>query len=283
MFTVLTLLDGVLFRASGTGPYELGDDHMLARSLGHLPAWMLLAAVLTLVEVARLRWLAATRTRWLGWLPLVGAVVLGGIAWKAEGGMTAIAVLGVGLSLVTLWNAPRPSGWTPARRAWAMFASAAISGIIAEVFKRIVGRERPFLDTEDRSDFHQTTLEHVGAFWVRLGEARAADAPTDQELPAAGTYVWKEGPFVGGWMDDYNLGFPSSHTAVAAGALFLLVRFFPTLWPVAIPLVLLTGWQRMDSNAHFATDVFGGLVIGLLVSRVVAGMLPDRPASATPD
>lgn len=123
----------------------------------------------------------------------------------------------------------------------------AVSGLAAEIVKRIVGRERPFIpETID-----PMTLSQVG-------EARFK-------------------PFLSAFLDDHNLGFPSSHTAVAFAAAFYLMLRWPRVAPIAFLMAAGCAFQRIISSAHFLTDVFGGLVIAMLVALWLDRVLP-RPA-----
>lgn len=67
-----------------------------------------------------------------------------------------------------------------------------------------------------------------------------------------------------------GLGFPSSHAAVAAGAAFMIARLFPGSGWITIPVALACGYTRMEAGAHFASDVFGGFMVGW-VGAVLAG------------
>ncbi|MCA9896517.1 MAG: phosphatase PAP2 family protein, partial [Anaerolineae bacterium] len=51
----------------------------------------------------------------------------------------------------------------------------------------------------------------------------------------------------------------------------VLAAFYPRLRPIAWGLVAIVGFGRIATGAHFATDVVGGAVVGLL-----AGMLAMR-------
>jgi membrane-associated phospholipid phosphatase len=140
----------------------------------------------------------------------------------------------VGAALV-LVNAPsRQSsfrGWL--RSGLDVPVAAALAGVIAEAIKRIIGRERPFVP-EDLSD--PVSL-------LSLGEHRYK-------------------PFLSAFVDDHNLGFPSSHVAVAfAGALCLTLRH-RRLAPLVLALATGCAYQRLAQGAHFLSDVYGGIVIG---------------------
>lgn len=281
-FAVLTVLDAPVFGLLRERHYELTDDHMLARVLGHLPTWLLLAAAVTLAQHGQLRWPFGHTTRWRGRAVLALLAVAVAAAAMAEGLTTAAAALTVWLAVLTRLpsrlGAATPGaglgvrtpvggarGLSHTAAAWLVVLAAALSGLVAEVLKRVIGRERPFVPREGDAQ----TLERAGAFWVRLTEPLATP-PAQPVEPPTGAYVWKEGPLVGGWLDDGNLGMPSSHTAVAAGALLMLCRLYPPLVPACVALALLTGWQRVASGAHFLTDAFVAVVIGALVSGAIA-------------
>lgn len=82
-----------------------------------------------------------------------------------------------------------------------------------------------------------------------------------------GTYVfrpWSERTFHGG-----NLGMPSSHTGVAFGAMWMLVRLYPRAWPVWVTIGLGCGWQRLLDRAHFFSDIYVAAATGFIAAWIV--------------
>ncbi len=59
---------------------------------------------------------------------------------------------------------------------------------------------------------------------------------------------------------------PSSHTAVAVVMSVFLIRLYPALRPLAIPLAMLVGICRVILGAHYPSDVFVGAIIGYVVA-----------------
>ncbi|MFG0286136.1 MAG: phosphatase PAP2 family protein [Phycisphaerales bacterium JB039] len=139
------------------------------------------------------------------------------------------------------------------RRQWALlvFLSATASGLIAEILKRIIGRERPW------------TGDALG------GLDPAAAAEQGARVLEIGDKVHK--PFLHAFWDTTNLGFPSSHAAVAFGATLMAMRFWPGAWPVLLIAGLGCAWQRLITGAHFVTDVYGALAIAWIVSAWIDG------------
>lgn len=71
-----------------------------------------------------------------------------------------------------------------------------------------------------------------------------------------------------------HLSFPSGHTTAAAAlasALACRYQESPIIGVVAYTLAACTGLSRINDNAHWASDVFAGYVIGCYCGRVVAG------------
>ena len=120
------------------------------------------------------------------------------------------------------------SVFTPAafRRAWLLLAGSAGAGILAEFMKLIVARERPI---SGGSIDYQGYVHHIPLIDPLLGQG--------------------------------NLGFPSSHAAVAFGAAITLARLIPGTLPVMIFLALGCAWTRLLMGAHFLTDVAGGAAL----------------------
>lgn len=142
-------------------------------------------------------------------------------------------------------------------KATLIFLSAAVSGLIAEVLKRIIGRERPWTGPPLPPGV--------------TPEVAAAEGIPVREI---GETVHK--PFMHAWVDDHNLGFPSSHAAVAFGAALLAIRFWPGAWAPLLIAAIGCAWQRMATGAHFLTDVYGGAAIAWIVSAWIAGRAAER-------
>ena len=87
-----------------------------------------------------------------------------------------------------------------------------------------------------------------------------------RERPISGGSIDYQGyvqhiPIIDPLLGQGNLGFPSSHTAVAFGAAFTLARIFPGSINVMIFMALGCAWTRMIMGAHFLTDVAGGIAV----------------------
>lgn len=115
------------------------------------------------------------------------------------------------------------------RRATLLLLSAASSGLAAELLKRVIGRLRP----------------------------DAAD----------GWNAFK--PFLRGFVDPSNLGFPSSHAATAFGAAFALAFMHPRTAPVVLAAAVGCAVTRLATGAHFFSDVYAALLISYALSRLL--------------
>jgi membrane-associated phospholipid phosphatase len=126
---------------------------------------------------------------------------------------------------LALWLEYRARDPLHARKAWWLLFGPAIAGGVAELLKLLVRRGRP--------DLHE------------------------------GVYVYRsftERPF-----DSHDLGFPSSHVAVAFAGAALLARFHPRAGWVAYGLALGCAVTRVISRAHFVSDVIGAAIVGWAV------------------
>jgi len=110
------------------------------------------------------------------------------------------------------------------------------------------------------------------ALWAQTGDRRTglllAFVPTGGGLLAeilkillrrerpnlhGGTYVFRgfrDHPF-----STIDIGLPSSHALVAFAGAWLLCRLFPRAWPVWLTLAAGCAWTRVQSQAHFLSDV----------------------------
>jgi membrane-associated phospholipid phosphatase len=113
-----------------------------------------------------------------------------------------------------------------ARRAWLLVASPAVAGILCELLKLVIRRERP--------------------------------APYDGE--------WIFRPFSEhSWSTD-GLATPSSHTMVAFGAATMMARLFPRAKWIFYVLAWGCAATRVLDRAHFLSDVTFGAILGWAVA-----------------
>lgn len=93
-----------------------------------------------------------------------------------------------------------------------------------------------------------------------------------------GEYVWR-GLF-SGFSHGGNLGFPSSHAAVAFGAAFTLAAAFSGLRGIAILCATGCAVSRILPGAHFFSDVVAGAALGALTSALVRPLATGRELPA---
>jgi len=152
--------------------------------------------------------------------------------------------LAAAVLLVDLRAQPAGPGREPFRRAAAITAAVVVAGIAAELIKLIAGKERPI----------------------------------DGDLFTGGGLR----VFLGGFADPSNLGFPSSHTAVAfAGAAAVAILWRPAA-PVLFLLAAGCGLTRMLAGAHWFSDVYGGAVVGIITAQLVAIPIAAATADRSP-
>jgi membrane-associated phospholipid phosphatase len=131
----------------------------------------------------------------------------------------------------------------PARR-WALprvLGCAFGAGLAANGLKLLLARARP------------NNFDFVGDVWTTFG-------------------AWLPGTSAG----SIGQSFPSAHTATAVGFAATLVWLYPRgrwLFPL---FAVLVGCQRIQSGAHFLSDVLAGAALGSLISLAFlkCGLLP---------
>ncbi|MBS2963512.1 phosphatase PAP2 family protein [Actinocrinis puniceicyclus] len=84
-------------------------------------------------------------------------------------------------------------------------------------------------------------------------------------LPQAYTVVACPGP------TDYS--FPSNHTALAGALVAALFCFSRRLGVIGLALALIEGFSRVYLGQHYPHDVLAGLLLGLVVTALVARTL----------
>lgn len=159
-------------------------------------------------------------------------------AFRQAGSVWTWLVVG---ALLVAWDV-RHASRLVTRPAWLsgvyVVVSAAGAGLAAELLKLVIGRERP---------------------------------ATMQVVEGVESLVYQGYHFRGlfsGFVDGSNLGLPSSHAAVAAGAAFALVVCRP-VGLAALILAVGCGLSRIDAGAHFASDVYAGLAVGFIIAGVL--------------
>jgi membrane-associated phospholipid phosphatase len=115
------------------------------------------------------------------------------------------------------------------RRGLRLFWSAALGGILAELLKIVLRRERPGL----------TDGAHVFRSW------------SDQPFSTA------------------QLGLPSSEVAVAFAAAAALARLFPNTWLLWYAIAVGCALTRVASGAHFMSDVILAALVGYISVLIV--------------
>ena len=123
-----------------------------------------------------------------------------------------------------------------------IFLSPLLAGLLAEILKRLIGRERP-----------------------------GAHDPS-------GLYTFK--PFLHAFTDGSNMGIPSSHAAVAFGGAFMLLRLFPGAGVVALLWATGCAATRILLGAHYLSDVLVAAALGLLASELCAQLLKKKSSPA---
>jgi membrane-associated phospholipid phosphatase len=83
----------------------------------------------------------------------------------------------------------------------------------------------------------------------------------------------------GGWLppltgNEDMQSFPSGHTATAVGLAIALTMLYPRGWWLFGMLAILAATQRIDSQAHYLSDVLAGAAIGFLVASLVTAPSP---------
>lgn len=137
----------------------------------------------------------------------------------------------------------------------------ALSGILANVLKTTVVRVRPYAAGLQVKD-------HVGS----IPANNATEAITDELALIVERSIW----------DTRQRSFPSGHSATACGLAIGLSLLFPRAWWIFAVLATFACFQRLESGAHFLSDVFAGAGIAFLVAACTLFISRTRTMSGLP-
>lgn len=129
----------------------------------------------------------------------------------------------------------KPDDPARVRWAWLVAIAPAVAGLLAELLKLSIRRERPNL--------------HDGEYVYRAFGERT--------------------------FDSHDLGFPSSHVAVAFGGAAIVARQYPRAGRIAYLLALGCALGRLSAQAHFLSDVVGGALVGWAAATILARRVPS--------
>ncbi|PWR06335.1 phosphoesterase PA-phosphatase [Micromonospora acroterricola] len=180
--------------------------------------------------------------------------------------LTAPAVL-VSLLMVTVsWHSSRGTG---RGLAWGLLATLFVTGI---PFAYILGGVRRGRLTDHhigrREQRRVPLLVGLGSVAAGLALLTVLGAPRPLlALAVAGIVGLVVAVSVSHWWK------MSIHSAVAAGALVILVLIFGSPLLLAAPLVGLVGWSRVRLRDHTVPQVLTGSVLGALIAGLVFGLL----------
>jgi membrane-associated phospholipid phosphatase len=133
------------------------------------------------------------------------------------------------LVAILIWRLDRSRLWAIPGLA----ATALLSGVAADGVKMLIARARPH-----HFDFLGNVWSSFGP-WLPLGS-----------------------------LGSPNQSFPSAHTATAMGLAIALMVVYPSArWLFCLAPVLVA-CQRMDSGAHFFSDVLCGAAVGCIVAAI---------------
>lgn len=196
--------------------------------------------------------------------------------------------------------ATAPLGWDRSQWAKAGAATALVGGVILldESVRDEIGRNSNSTTQEIAGKIEPLGAEYswgvLGGFYLAgkyLHNEKARAVAQDgliSSLLASGAITpllkstigrsrpsQTEGTFVAG---NGGASFPSGHTTQAFAIASVIASHYDSraVKTVAYGLAGVVGWARMENNAHYASDVVAGALIGTLVGRTVVRLHQDE-------
>lgn len=78
-------------------------------------------------------------------------------------------------------------------------------------------------------------------------------------------------------LNDWNFqSFPSGHSATAIATAFAVGFLFPPLFPILLVLGVAVAFSRVPVGMHYPTDVFAGVIVGMLGAYLVRNVFARR-------
>lgn len=78
-------------------------------------------------------------------------------------------------------------------------------------------------------------------------------------------------------VNDWNFqSFPSGHTTTAIAMAFVIGFLWPRLFAVFLAIGIVVGISRVPVGMHYPTDVFAGLIVGMLGAYLVRNLFARR-------
>ncbi len=151
-------------------------------------------------------------------------------AWQQFGAVGSLIFVS---AAVCLLDRPR------ARKLLDLYAASLVGLALYSILKLSIGRPRPKFDDPS------TILGPWSAY--PLGPGKGV------------RHAWESGAEL--W------SLPSSHTIAAVILAWFLARMYPALWPLCLAAAGVVGCARVLLNAHWASDVIAGALIGLAIAR----------------
>jgi len=133
------------------------------------------------------------------------------------------------LVAILMWQLDRSRRWAVP----GVVATALLSGLAADGVKMLIARARPH------------SFDFLGSVWSSFGPW----------LPL-------------GSLGSASQSFPSAHTATGVGLAIALICVYPAARGLFLVLPLLVAFQRVDSGAHFLSDVLCGAAVGCIVGAL---------------
>lgn len=112
-----------------------------------------------------------------------------------------------------------------------------------------------------------TLICGIAANAAKLFIPRYRPHSVDQsELEIASSWQTWGTPWTGSWFEEEFRSFPSGHSATAVALAIGLTQVYPRGKWIFASLAAAACLQRLVSNAHFLSDIMGGIVITLVIS-----------------
>lgn len=215
---------------------------------------------------------------WWGYVTDTGDIVLSPLHWKLKDCLIAGAVVGGTVGLFFADQSIRD--WSQDHRSHALDTTADIFNTFGDGYVLLpamgVGYGVGWFFKDEK--IKKTALLSLESFALTGLFNTSIKVLTQRHRPGEGISSddWYGSKFT---LKNYRLSFPSGHTSTAFAIATVIASEYDNVWfvpPLAYSLATMVGLARIESDKHWASDVFFAAALGYFTAKAVVHRHPNK-------